>query len=123
MEAGRDHFRSRYLELREVNKDLEMRCKQIKKECRAQLRNAGLEHQESPEKSSAMDQKSASRIESLNETYLQDRFSHLTSTISQITQDIKEDIHGVSAANRTGCTLFDLDATPESPIESAKKMV
>ena len=35
MEQGRDNFRSRYLELREINKDLEMQVKRIEKECRA----------------------------------------------------------------------------------------
>jgi len=35
MESGRDNFRSRYLELREINKDLEIQVKRTEKECRA----------------------------------------------------------------------------------------
>lgn len=37
MEAGRDSFRAKFLELREMNKDLEMQIKQVQKECKAKL--------------------------------------------------------------------------------------
>ena len=35
MEQGRNTFRSKYLELREINKDLEIQVKRTEKECRA----------------------------------------------------------------------------------------
>ena len=38
MEAGRDSWRSQYLEIREINKDIEQKVKALQKQLNAQLR-------------------------------------------------------------------------------------